>query len=207
MRLLLDPRELALDDGDLPAAERRRRERARESGGGGIEYACDAGQSIVAVTLGGELVVLAPATGATRILPSVGGVLDSLLRYAPELRRPLLLIHGLLHDDVHPAHMQRFSAKILAAGRPHNVLPLPSGTHMISAKVAARLLEAEVDFLRTALGADATAADGSSRPGGLPREPVSEGRRAGTVAGRASGGATSSVRRGTPRSGRGCAGC
>ncbi|MBE1490701.1 S9 family peptidase [Plantactinospora soyae] len=82
---------------------------------------------------------------------------NSLMRYAPELRRPLLLIHGLLDDNVHPAHMLRLSAKLLAAGRPHNVLPLPSGTHMVGEDVAAHLLEAQVQFLRTALGGDATA--------------------------------------------------
>ncbi|MEN3615173.1 prolyl oligopeptidase family serine peptidase [Plantactinospora sp. ZYX-F-223] len=90
---------------------------------------------------------------------------DSLLRYAPELRRPLLLIHGLLDDNVHPAHMLRLSAKLLAAGRPHNVLPLPSGTHMVSESVAACLLDAQVDFLRTALGADATAVAAPARTG------------------------------------------
>ncbi|MDW5328849.1 S9 family peptidase [Plantactinospora sp. KLBMP9567] len=90
---------------------------------------------------------------------------NSLLGYAPELRRPLLLIHGLLDDNVHPTHTLQLSAKLLAAGRPHNVLPLPSGTHMISESYAARLLDAQVDFLRTALGTAATVVADPDRTG------------------------------------------
>lgn len=90
---------------------------------------------------------------------------DSLMRYAPELQRPLLLIHGLRDDNVHPAHMLQLSAALLAAGRPHNVLPLPSGTHMISEDIAARLLDAQVHFLRTALHTDATTMATADRTG------------------------------------------
>lgn len=75
-----------------------------------------------------------------------------MLRYAADLRRPLLLIHGLLDDNVHPAHTLKLSAALLAAGRPHQVLPLPGGTHMIREDIAASLLYAQVDFLHTALG-------------------------------------------------------
>jgi dipeptidyl-peptidase-4 len=76
---------------------------------------------------------------------------DSLLRYAPDLRRPLLLMHGLQDDNVHVAHTLKLSAALLAAGRPHNVLPVPTGSHMVGGDVAAHLLVAELDFLRAAL--------------------------------------------------------
>ncbi|MEV4618664.1 prolyl oligopeptidase family serine peptidase [Asanoa sp. NPDC049573] len=76
---------------------------------------------------------------------------DSLLRYAPDLRRPLLLVHGLRDDNVHAAHTLKLSAALLAAGRPHNVLPVPTGSHMVGGDVAAHLLVAERDFLRAAL--------------------------------------------------------
>jgi dipeptidyl-peptidase-4 len=57
---------------------------------------------------------------------------SSLLDDAPNLRRPLLLIHGLADDNVFPLHSLRLSAALLAAGRPHSVLPVPGATHMPS---------------------------------------------------------------------------
>ena len=47
-----------------------------------------------------------------------------------ELTRPLLLIHGLADDNVVVAHTLRLSSALLAAGRPHEVLPLSGVTHM-----------------------------------------------------------------------------
>jgi dipeptidyl-peptidase 4 len=72
---------------------------------------------------------------------------------AASLRRPLLLIHGLADDNVIPAHTLRLSAALLAAGRPHEVLPLPWTTHMpVSEAATANLLLHELEFLRRALG-------------------------------------------------------
>jgi dipeptidyl-peptidase-4 len=79
----------------------------------------------------------------------------SLLADAPALSRPLLLIHGLADDNVVAAHTLRFSSALLAAGRPHAVLPLSGVTHMTPQQdVAENLLLLEVDFLRRALGLD-----------------------------------------------------
>jgi dipeptidyl-peptidase-4 len=76
----------------------------------------------------------------------------SLLGDAAELRRPLLLIHGLADDNVVAAHTLRLSAALLAAGRPHSVLPLSGVTHMTpQEEVAENLLTLQVDFLRKAL--------------------------------------------------------
>jgi dipeptidyl-peptidase 4 len=82
---------------------------------------------------------------------------SSLLADAPKLTRPLLLVHGLADDNVVVAHTLRLSAALLAAGRPHSVLPLSGITHMSGsqAAVAENLLLAQVDFLRTALGISA----------------------------------------------------
>jgi dipeptidyl-peptidase-4 len=78
---------------------------------------------------------------------------SSLLADAPRLTRPLLLIHGLADDNVVVAHSLRFSAALLAAGRPHSVLPLSGVTHMASQEdVAENLLLLQVDFLRRSLG-------------------------------------------------------
>ena len=52
-----------------------------------------------------------------------------------------------------PAHTLRLSAALLAAGRPHEVLPLPGATHMpVSEAATENLLLHELDFLRRALG-------------------------------------------------------
>jgi dipeptidyl-peptidase-4 len=81
----------------------------------------------------------------------------SLLADAHRLVRPLLLIHGLADDNVAVAHTLRLSSALLAAGRPHSVIPLSAVTHMTSDQVVAEnLLLLELDFLRRALGLDAT---------------------------------------------------
>jgi dipeptidyl-peptidase-4 len=78
---------------------------------------------------------------------------NSLLGDAPRLKRPLFLIHGLADDNVVAAHTLRLSSALLAAGRPHVVLPLSGVTHMTpQEEVAENLLLLQVDFLRRALG-------------------------------------------------------
>lgn len=77
---------------------------------------------------------------------------SSLLAHADKLTRPLLLVHGLADDNVAPAHTLRLSAALLAAGRPHTVLPLPGVGHLVDREgVADTLLELELDFLRGSL--------------------------------------------------------
>lgn len=68
------------------------------------------------------------------------------------LRRPLLLVHGLADDNVVVAHTLRMSAALLAAGRPHQVLPLSGATHLPTGEAAvAGLLRHQLDFLQQAL--------------------------------------------------------
>ncbi|HEY2956629.1 MAG TPA: prolyl oligopeptidase family serine peptidase [Actinomycetota bacterium] len=77
----------------------------------------------------------------------------NLLVDAARLERPLLLVHGLADDNVVVAHTLRLSAALLAAGRPHAVLPLGGVTHMTSHElVAENLLRLQLAFLRQALG-------------------------------------------------------
>ena len=79
--------------------------------------------------------------------------ISSLLGDAAALTRPLMLVHGLADDNVVAAHTLRLSAALLAAGRPHSVLPLSGVTHMQSQEdVAANLVKLEVEFLKNALG-------------------------------------------------------
>jgi dipeptidyl-peptidase-4 len=78
---------------------------------------------------------------------------NSLIEDAPRLERPLMLIHGLADDNVVVAHTLRLSSALLAAGRPHTVLPLSGVTHMARQEdVAANLVLLQVEFLRSALG-------------------------------------------------------
>ncbi|MBM9507006.1 S9 family peptidase [Actinacidiphila acididurans] len=77
----------------------------------------------------------------------------SLLRAAPALTRPLLLVHGLSDDRVHPAHTLRLSAALLAAGRPHEVLLLPGAGHQaLGTPAAEHVLTHQLHFLRRHLG-------------------------------------------------------
>ncbi|MFD8374104.1 prolyl oligopeptidase family serine peptidase [Streptomyces sp. NPDC059688] len=69
-----------------------------------------------------------------------------------EPHRPMMIIHGLADDNVVVAHSLRLSSALLAAGRPHEVLPLSGVTHMTPQEtVAENLLLLQVDFLRRAL--------------------------------------------------------
>ena len=63
-----------------------------------------------------------------------------------------MIIHGLVDDNVYVAHSLRLSSALLAAGKPHEVLPLTGMTHLANDEVVAEnLLLLQVDFLRRAL--------------------------------------------------------
>ncbi|MGJ9421158.1 prolyl oligopeptidase family serine peptidase [Aeromicrobium sp. CF3.5] len=82
------------------------------------------------------------------------GVYDanSLIPLAPQLERPLMLIHGLADDNVVAAHTLRLSSALLAAGKPHTVLPLSGVTHMTPQETVAENLKLlQVDFLHRVL--------------------------------------------------------
>jgi dipeptidyl-peptidase 4 len=77
----------------------------------------------------------------------------SLLDDAPNLTRPLLLIHGLADDNVVAAHTLLLSQRLTEAGRSHTVLPLTGVTHMTPQEaVAENLLLLQRDFLYRELG-------------------------------------------------------
>ncbi|TSB21342.1 prolyl oligopeptidase family serine peptidase [Streptomyces benahoarensis] len=78
---------------------------------------------------------------------------DEGLSGAREPHRPMMIIHGLADDNVVVAHSLRLSSALLAAGRPHEVLPLSGVTHMTpQEQVAENLLLLQVDFLKRSLG-------------------------------------------------------
>ncbi|QHC31202.1 MULTISPECIES: S9 family peptidase [unclassified Streptomyces] len=78
---------------------------------------------------------------------------DAGLVDAAEPHRPMMVVHGLADDNVVVAHSLRLSSALLAAGRPHEVLPLSGVTHMTPQEtVAENLLNLQLDFLRRSLG-------------------------------------------------------
>ncbi|MFF1522686.1 prolyl oligopeptidase family serine peptidase [Streptomyces sp. NPDC058284] len=90
----------------------------------------------------------------------------SLVAHAHRLSRPLMLVHGLSDDNVLPVHMLRLSSALLAAGRPHTVLPLSGASHLLSQEdQAANLLRLELDFLNKHLKPTARPAH-AALPGG-----------------------------------------
>ncbi|MEU6063402.1 MULTISPECIES: S9 family peptidase [Streptomyces] len=79
-------------------------------------------------------------------------VTDDGLSAPAEPHRPLMIVHGLADDNVVVAHALRLSSALLAAGRPHEVLPLSGVTHMTpQEQVAENLLLLQVDFLKRSL--------------------------------------------------------
>jgi dipeptidyl-peptidase-4 len=82
---------------------------------------------------------------------------SSLFPLAVGLTRPLLLVHGLADDNVHPRHSLLLARALLAAGRGHEVLLLPGVTHMAwQPEVIEQLLGAHVRFFRRWLVPDTT---------------------------------------------------
>ncbi|GAA4415574.1 prolyl oligopeptidase family serine peptidase [Actinokineospora soli] len=79
---------------------------------------------------------------------------NSLIDDAPNLSRQLLIIHGLADDNVVVAHAIRLSSALVAAGRPHALLPLPGVTHMTPQEddVAENFMLMQVRWLKSALG-------------------------------------------------------
>lgn len=97
---------------------------------------------------------------------------NSLLPLAADLSRPLLLIHGLADDNVVAAHTLQLSAALLAAGRPHEVLPLAGVTHMTpQEEIAENLLLHQLDFLRRSLPATNATRQSDTDPSNIPKDP------------------------------------
>jgi dipeptidyl-peptidase 4 len=74
-RQIVDPAGLR-DDGELPAAERARRERVRETATGVVSYAADSQGHVVGFPLGGHLWVADVDAGSVQCLETADGVYD-----------------------------------------------------------------------------------------------------------------------------------
>ncbi len=77
-RLLADPAQLLAEGGEenLPPAERARRERARESGGGIVAYAGDPSLGRISFTLDGRVFLADATEGSVESLPAAPGAFD-----------------------------------------------------------------------------------------------------------------------------------
>ena len=77
-QMVADPVQLLADPGEenLPAAERARRERARESGGGIVAYAGDPALTMISFTLDGRVFLADVTDGSVVSLPAESGAFD-----------------------------------------------------------------------------------------------------------------------------------
>ena len=64
-------------------------------------------------------------------------------RASASSRGELLLIHGLIDENVHFRHTARLIAALIAAGKPFEILPLPEERHSSRRKPANRKYEVE----------------------------------------------------------------
>ncbi len=77
----------------------------------------------------------------------------SLLTYAAELRRPLLLLHGTADDNVYFRHTLKLTSELFRQGKSCEVLPLSGLTHMVPDPVVMERLHGRiVGFLQKHLG-------------------------------------------------------
>ncbi len=94
--------------------------------------------------------------------PAAEGVYarNGLLALAPNLQRPLLLLHGTSDDNVYFFHSLKLANALLRAGRQDfQFLPLSGFTHVVADPVVTeRLQRLEVDFLKAHLLAPASPA-------------------------------------------------
>jgi dipeptidyl-peptidase-4 len=78
---------------------------------------------------------------------------SNVLTYAKDLRRPLVLIHGLTDDNVYAQHSMQLSDALFNAGKSFNFLPL-LGTHMVSEPILRLRRQARImDFFSAELKA------------------------------------------------------
>ena len=81
-RLVLDPMSVGQDLATMTPEELRRRERARESAGGVVSYACDNATRRAVTVLGGQIVVVDLDSGEIAVPPITPGVFD--VRLSPD---------------------------------------------------------------------------------------------------------------------------
>ncbi|MDE0606367.1 MAG: DPP IV N-terminal domain-containing protein, partial [Acidimicrobiaceae bacterium] len=84
-RLVFDATEFGSELADLSAAERARRERARESGGGIVAYDADSDLVVAVFSVGSQIVRVDLLTGEARVLDTADGAFDP--RLSPDAEK------------------------------------------------------------------------------------------------------------------------
>ena len=84
-RLVVDAAEFAADRADLPAAERARRERARESAGGIVSYDADRDLTVAVFAIGSQIARVDLSSGEVRVLDTAEGAFDP--RLSPDTEK------------------------------------------------------------------------------------------------------------------------
>ena len=84
-RLVVDAGEFAADLGGLPPAERARRERARESGGGIVAYDTDRDLTVAVFAIGSRIARVDLLSGEVGVLDTAGGAFDP--RLSPDAEK------------------------------------------------------------------------------------------------------------------------
>ena len=96
----------------------------------------------------------------------------SLLTYADQLSRPLLLIHGTADDNVYFRHSLKLEEAFFRAGKEAEFLPLSSFTHMVPDPVVRTRLEERIArFFQTHLAQPSFVTDGRAGRAGSPSQP------------------------------------
>ena len=97
-RLIVDPREINGEaQGNVPAAEQARRERARESAGGITTYSVDQGGLLAAFTLEGELFIADISSGSLKVIENSSGAFD------PRISHDGQLVSFVVNDSLYLA--------------------------------------------------------------------------------------------------------
>jgi dipeptidyl-peptidase-4 len=79
---------------------------------------------------------------------------SSVLTYAKQLDRPLLIVHGTTDDNVHFVNSLKLTEALFKAGRPFEFLPLAGFTHMVADPVVTKQLYSRIaDFFQQNLNA------------------------------------------------------
>ena len=81
-----------------------------------------------------------------------GYAASSVLTYADQLSRPLLIIHGTADDNVYFLHSMKLCDALFRAGKPYEFLPLAGYTHMVPDPVVIERLNGRIaEFFATHL--------------------------------------------------------
>jgi dipeptidyl-peptidase-4 len=77
----------------------------------------------------------------------------NVVKDAAGLDGELMIIHGVVDDNVYVTHALQMSKALMEAGRRHAMIPLSGITHRpIDPAAAENMMKIEVDFLRRSLG-------------------------------------------------------